>query len=309
MDLPFSKIVVDSRHAVSGDASSFDIALPKSLTLPPNAVCYCTEITTPHLFPSMGSGPSVRNTFYWAERVGDTSSSLDYLNRALLDEAKTYTAIGLAAEIQQKMNAASVLGGGYTVTYQEDSGTMSIARPSEDTTVNSFWLVDDDLLRDTNFQQLFSTVTTPSLTPYTLNYAQPASCMQLLGLGRRSSMNTSYTTLYLATLQASLLTSVSTGAVDVRRTHSLCLHSPTLTNFKCLGPAGSRSILAKVPVTSSYGSILHQQHSGHLLDHTPCGGIALQTISFKLTNADNEPVNLRGGHILFCLLFATAPLG
>ena len=139
----------------------------------------------------MGSGPSLRNTFYWVERIGDASSSLDYLNRAVIDEAKTYTAIGLATEIQQKVNAASVLAGGYTVTYQEDSGTMSITRPSESTTVNYLWLVGEDLLRDANFQQLFSTVTTPSLPPYTLNYAQPASCMQLMGLGRISSLNTS----------------------------------------------------------------------------------------------------------------------
>ena len=173
MELPFSKIVVDSRHAASGDASNFDITLPESLTLPPNAVCYCTDIAIAHLFPSMGSGPSLRNAFYWVERIGDTSSSLDYLNRALLDEAKTYTALGLAAEIQQKVNAASVLGGGYTVTYQEESGTMSVARTREADTANSFWLVDDDLLRDASFQQLFATVTTPSLTPYTLNYNAP----------------------------------------------------------------------------------------------------------------------------------------
>ena len=43
------------------------------------------------------------------------------------------------------MNAASVLHGNYAVTYQEDSGTMLIARAQESDTVNSFWLVDDDL--------------------------------------------------------------------------------------------------------------------------------------------------------------------
>ena len=132
--------------------------------------------------------------------------------------------------------------------------------------------------------------------------------MQLLGLGRRSSRNTSYATLYLATLQNFLLVSATTGAVDVRRTHSLCLHSPNLTNYKCIGPAGSRSILARVPVTSGYGNILHQQHSGHILDYTPCGGVTLQTIRFELRNTDNEPVDLRGGHCSFTLLFATAPL-
>ena len=87
MDLPFSKLVVDSRHAANGDASSFDITLPESLTLPPSAVCYCTDITIAHMFLSTGSGPSLRNTFDWVERFGDTSSSLDYLNRALIDEA------------------------------------------------------------------------------------------------------------------------------------------------------------------------------------------------------------------------------
>ena len=83
MDLPFNKIVVDSRHAANGDANNFDITLPESLTLPPNAICYCTDIAIPHMFSSMGSGPSLRNTFYWVERIGD-ASSLDYLTAWLL---------------------------------------------------------------------------------------------------------------------------------------------------------------------------------------------------------------------------------
>ena len=83
-----------------------DITLPESLTLPPNAVCYTTDIAIVHLFPSMGSGPSLRNTFYWVERKGNASSSSDYLNRAILDNAKAYSAISLAAEIQLKVNAA-----------------------------------------------------------------------------------------------------------------------------------------------------------------------------------------------------------
>ena len=161
----------------------------------------------------MGSGPSLRNTFYWVERIGDTSSSLDYLNRAILDPTQTSNAVLLAAEIQAKMNAASVLGGGYTVTYAEDNGTMTIVLAQTGGTVNSFWPVDDDLLRDANFQQLFSTVTTPALTPYTLNYNAPQSCTQLIGLGRRSSLNTSYAALYQATLQDALLTTAATGAV------------------------------------------------------------------------------------------------
>ena len=186
---------------------------------------------------------------------------------------------------------------------------MTIVLAQTGGNVNSFWWVDDDLMRNDSFQQLRSTVTARALTPYTLNYNARQSCMQLLGLGRRSSLNTSYAALYQATLQGALLTTATTGAVDVRRARSLCLRSPTLANYKCLGPAGSCNILARVNVTSGYGSILHQQHSGHVLDYTTCGGVTLQTIRFELRNADNEPVDLRGGHVSFTLLFAAVPRG
>ena len=53
MDLPFTKLVVDSRHAASGDASNFDITLPESLTLPPNAVSYTTDMAIAHLLPQL----------------------------------------------------------------------------------------------------------------------------------------------------------------------------------------------------------------------------------------------------------------
>ena len=309
MELPFTKIIVDSRHAANGDASAFDISLPESITLPPNAVVYTTDISIPHLFANMGSGQSLRNTFYYIERIGQVGTAIECLNRAILDSTQTSNANALAEELQTKMNAASILGSVYNVTYNEDAGTVSIALAQVSGTVNSFYPVDDDLLRNTSFQLLFNTLTTPALTPYTLDYNNTQSCMQLLGLGRRSSLNTNYGALLEATLQDSLLTTTTTGAVDIRRTHSLCLHSPTLTNYKCLGPAGSRSILARLNVTSGYGSILHQSHSGHLLDYTPCGGVTLQTIRFELRNADNEPVDLRGGHISFSLLFADSPLG
>ena len=74
----------------------------------------------------------------------------------------------------------------------------------------------------------------------------------------------------LATLPAFLLTELDTGAVDVRRVRALCIRSHNLTNYKCIGPAGSRSILARVNVTSGYGSILHQQQLYNCNGLKPC---------------------------------------
>ena len=102
MELPFTKIIVDSRHAANGDASAFDISLPESITLPPNAVVYTTDISIAHLLSNMGSGQSLRNTFYWIERIGQVGSAIDCLNRAVLDATPTISATLLAAELQTK---------------------------------------------------------------------------------------------------------------------------------------------------------------------------------------------------------------
>ena len=80
-----------------------------------------------------------------------------------------------------------------------------------------------------------------------------------------------------------------TGALDLRANHCIYLHSPTLTNYKVLGPAGSRSSIARIAVNSGYGSILTHQHSGHPLEYIPCGGVTLRTLSCEVRNA-NAPI-------------------
>ena len=53
------------------------------------------------------------------------------------------------------------------------------------------------------------------------------------------------------------------GALDLRANHCIYLHAPQLSNYKVLGPSGSRSVIARVAANSGYGSILTHQHSGH----------------------------------------------
>ena len=129
--------------------------------------------------------------------------------------------------------------------------------------------------------------------------------MSLFGLGHRSSENVSLLT--LVALNNNLGNDHNTGALDLRANHCIYLHSPTLTNYKVLGPAGSRSCLARIAVNSGYGSILTHQHSGHVLDYIPCGGVTLRTLSFDLRNANNEVVDMRGGHVSFSIIFSVSP--
>lgn len=300
MDLPFSKIIVDSRHADAGTSSSFEISLPETLTLPHDAVAYVCDLQVTNTFSSTNKN---KNTFYWIEQgLGQNS-----LNRLVLT-TKSYTPESLATELQTRMNESSIFRPtpGYVVTFEEDLGALKILRAS--TADKTFILANDDLL-----QQLFSNNVlfqtyddVNGIQSWTMNYTNPKSAMSLLGLGARSSEN--ITLFDLLSLGNDLGNTHFTGALDLRANHCIYLHSPSLTNYKVLGPAGSRSCIARIAVNSGYGSILTHQHSGHPLDYIPCGGVTLRTLSFEVRNANNEVVEMRGGHVSFSIIFNATPL-
>ena len=300
MDLPFSKIIVGSRHADAGTNSSFEISLPETLTLPHDAVAYVCDLQVTNTFSSTNKN---KNTFYWIEQeLGQNS-----LNRLVLT-TKSYTPESLATELQTRMNESSIFRPtpGYVVTFEEDLGALKILRAS--TADKTFILANDDLL-----QQLFSNNVLfqtyddiNGIQSWTMNYTNPKSAMSLLGLGARSSEN--ITLFDLLSLGNDLGNTHFTGALDLRANHCIYLHSPSLTNYKVLGPAGSRSCIARIAVNNGYGSSLTHPHSGHPLDYIPCGGVTLRTLSFEVRNANNEVVEMRGGHVSFSIIFNATPL-
>ena len=193
----------------------------------------------------------------------------------------------------------------YTVTYDFDLGTMVFSR-----TVNgddSFIIANDDLLADPQFQTLLPFKTGANQVDRAPQFHNPSSAMAYLGLGKRSSQNINFAGLTNMLALPSLLFLDHSGAIDARRTSAIYLHSSSLTNFRVLGPAGSRSILAKIPVNQMHGGVLVHQHSGHILDYAPCNG-TFQQLQFDLRDDNNRPVDLRGGHVSFTLLFHPSPL-
>ena len=93
--------MVDSRHASSGNSTKFEVSLPETLTLPPHAVCFCTDVVMTHTMQTLGTHAhgSVKNKFYWIERTGSVGSPVTYLNVAMLDAGKAYNAPTLADEL------------------------------------------------------------------------------------------------------------------------------------------------------------------------------------------------------------------
>ena len=116
-----------------------------------------------------------------------------------------------------------------------------------------------------------------SAGPYTLNWAAPEDCCGLLGLASGSSKSVTYARLP-DLMVATRPNRNNTEHIDVCRHHWLYLHSQALANLRALGPGGSRTVLARVPVASTFGGISLKQHSGHVLDFQPCGGRTLRTL-------------------------------
>ena len=178
--------------------------------------------------PSLGSGNgSLRHIFYFIERY----NGLTFLNRTYLDETKLYHGISFAAELQLKMNAVSVVPdastAGYTVTYELDMGVMKFEAADNGW---GFVIVDDNLLEDPDFQAAFETKTGLAQTPWVMDWRNPQSAMQYIGLGRGSTVNISWPTLQNVVNQLSLYPEPCSGAIDVRTCHCVYLHSSNLTN-------------------------------------------------------------------------------
>ena len=96
----------------------------------------------------------------------------------------------------------------------------------------------------------------------------------------------------------------TSGEVDVRDVNTLYVHSNALSNFSALGLQGSRSVLARIPVTGLFGSVLFKQHSSNLHDIIDCSGKMLRVLDFSVRKSLNQLADLHGGSLSFELVFA-----
>ena len=292
--LPF-KIVVDSRQATLGTSSNFQVQLPETLHLDPDVVLYVNSATVTNTFLSTGTtvGSKSHNVYFY-EKNGATLA----FNRAQLPE-RGYVADELSDALESAMNLASIFGGGYTCVYNESKQTITISSS------NPFFVVNDDLLNDPGLPAQVQPITAGSAA-YALDFSNLESAHQLLGLGRGSSVNASFTEL-MTLLANNLGTTQETGAIDVRKVSNVFIHSEALSNHNCYG-LGARTMLVKIPVFGNMGDILHRGATSHHLDFIDLGNKTLSLLDFEVRDSLNRPLNLRGGNVSIELLFTKRPL-
>jgi hypothetical protein len=101
------------------------------------------------------------------------------------------------------------------------------------------------------------------------------------------------------------LSSHLSGFVDLRRVHSLFIHSPSFGAYNSLGPRGDRTIMAKIPCNVPYGALVTYFSSASPHDFIEAGVSGLTTLRLELRDAAGELLDLQGSHWSCTLLFDT----
>jgi hypothetical protein len=95
---------------------------------------------------------------------------------------------------------------------------------------------------------------------------------------------------------------MTTGFLNLMRYSHIYIASEDLSSFNTMGINGECSILKKVPVTVTFGSIIVDQ-TYMRTDSTDVTGKNLRQIRFRLIDSDGKLVNLNGADWSMSLVF------
>jgi hypothetical protein len=307
-ELPFRKVIIDSRNAVVGGSSeNFIVSLPSTLQLPANTACYVLDVALSYGFYSIETDQN--DKLYFWERLWNGSQGVTTVTTATLP-AGSYTATLLAAAIQSAINSVSVFLATYTCSYEPNTNTilLSLAYSSPFpiyANYHGFTLLSKKMLADPGLQSRVI-----CLQP-NFNFSSIHDASGLLSLDGKDTFDDVELILYAfdnPNVGGSFPKTFRSGHIDVRSRHVLYLHSDALAGMRTIGPNGSRSVICRVPVSTTFGGLLFREHSSHPMDYIPVGGRTLTTIDVAVRDSFGQIVPLHGSHLSFELLFAPEPV-
>jgi hypothetical protein len=278
------RLYVDSRFRSTGSTSDFEMQLEEGVNLPAGCHCFLSEFTGVVSWSTVNES----NKWMYLQEYGTGTTF-----RAIQLPEGPYDSESLRVAIQDTMNIGKPAGiGTYTVTRTSSAGSSSTAALgsaafrfySITLSTGTFCVVPDALLES----QTWYNVVWKAGGGATYNVKEVRSTNELFNFSDGLEFKSTHVSSF----------------VDLRSKHSIFLHS-SLGNSDSLSASGLRSILGKIPVDASYGSIIHHQSSGSPYDLTSVGPSFMQRPRFYLRDARNQPIFLAGGHwsatIIFCM--------
>ena len=213
-----------------------------------------------------------------AWKTVDESNNIMYLqeqgvSRYVALDVGAHDINSIATEIQTKLNGVGKLPtmGTYTVARvgSAGSGGSSFQHLQITCSANTFTLPDDAVI-----EQLFGVQSPPTTN-------------QLFSFPTGNVAAGQHTSTF----------------VDLRRTHSVFVHSPSFGAYNTIGPRGVRTILAKVPVDCGYGGLVQWRGGLSAHDFVEVGVRSLNMMSLELRDAAGRELDLSGTHWSCTLLF------
>ena len=93
-----------------------------------------------------------------------------------------------------------------------------------------------------------------------------------------------------------------TGLVDLLGLHNIYIKSSILSNFSNMGPTGERDIVSKIITNAMYGDVIIY-HNYLSEDYVDVSNRTLKNVDFRITDVNNNLLELNGSNISFSLLF------
>ena len=308
-ELPFRKVIIDSRTAIVGDAENFTVALPSTLQLPPNTACYVLDVALSYGFYTVETGQN--DSLFVLERYWDGSQGVTQLTTVTLPAA-SYQTSSLTSAIQTSLNSASVFSSAYTCSYEATTNTILISLAYTSNfplyaNFHGFTILTKKMLSNTAVQQRILTIQ-PNFSFGALHDASGLLSLDAKSTGSYDSIAALLAAFDNPAVGGSFPTTLRSGHIDVRSRHVLYIHSDALCGMRTIGPNNSRSVICRIPVMTNFGGMLFKEHSSHPLDYIPVGGRTLTTLDVQVRDSFGQLVPLHGSHVSFELLFAPEPV-
>ena len=268
--MPPTKIFIDSAFRKDGTNSNFSFGLPRPVEINKQYKCYIDQVHVAHTWTTVIAG--INSCVYLEEVYDNSSGDRVTRQRKITLEAKQYTISTLAAQLQSKFNAGTFLSGSpYSWTFDAEQGKLSVQVAGASANSVARLLPMDFLQKNPAYFTSF----------YGETVGFHDSADLIIGLTQQIALahtDTSPTQL---------------EHVSMNPYHILYLNCDQGlgTGEDSIGVMGNSTVLRSIPVTSGYGSMLHDD-SLNGKDFTLVYPGQMQTFKFRLADVYGRDVPL-----------------
>lgn len=270
-DLEIRRIMVDSRFRSSGKSHNFTFDLPQTVSLPPGAVAYITDVLIPNAWYTVESGKNDRMYMEVPALAQDSQQTSIFV----VIPPGSYNGDTLKTALQTALNnRLNNLSPNFGVTYIEATNILAVS------CTHDFKVYSDSELKSLSTLAGFYNPNHSAVSPL-----DPQSINTVLNVTVNS-------------LSLSL-----NCFPDIRNVHQVLINSSSFGSLKTLGPNGSQTCVKRVPISGSFGSV-SMYDSFHALDYVECGNCTLSRMHFWITDVSGRELDLHGACVSFSILFS-----